>query len=130
MQGRRSISIVVTLVIAAVFFGAATLVVGQSKVPPETIASSMTRTSELVERAWRLPIAATFNRQSNRSRCGPAAVAYAYRSLGEPATAEDKLLAGAGRCWTGVCMFGLTLDELADAARANTSRKITLSCAI
>ena len=31
-----------------------------------------------------------------------------------------------GRCWTGACIFGLTLDELAEVARVNTSRKITV----
>ena len=36
------------------------------------------------------------------------------------------MLAGTGRCWTGVCILGLTLDELADLARANTSRKVTI----
>ena len=36
------------------------------------------------------------------------------------------MLAGTGRCWTGVCILGLTLDELADVARVNTSRKITV----
>ena len=37
------------------------------------------------------------------------------------------MLAGTGRCWTGLlCIIGLTLDELADVARANTGRKITL----
>jgi hypothetical protein len=106
------------------------LVVGQSRVPPAAIASSVTRTPELVELAWRLPVAATFQRkvnwQSNGSRCGPAAVANAYRSLGEAASTESKVLAGTGRCWTGVCILGLTLDELADVARANTSRKITV----
>jgi hypothetical protein len=90
----------------------------------------VTRTPELVELAWRLPVAATFQRkvnwQSNGSRCGPAAVANAYRSLGEAASTESKVLAGTGRCWTGVCILGLTLDELADVARANTSRKITV----
>ena len=108
----------------------ALVVVGQSKVTPEAIASSVTRTPELVERAWRLPVAATFNRhitwQSNGSRCGPAAVANAYLSLGDTATTEAKVLAGTGQCWTGVCILGLTLDELADVARANTSRKITV----
>jgi hypothetical protein len=83
-----------------------------------------------VERAWRLPVATTFNRQlawqSNGSRCGPAALANAYQSLGEPATTETKVLAGTGRCWTGVCILGLTLDELADVARASTSRKVTV----
>jgi hypothetical protein len=36
------------------------------------------------------------------------------------------VLAGTGRCWTGLCILGLTLDELADVARANTSRTITV----
>jgi hypothetical protein len=106
------------------------VVVGHSKVPPQAIASSVTRTPELIERAWRLPVAATFNReltwQSNASRCGPAAVANAYRSLGEAASTEDEVLAGTGRCWTGVCILGLTLDELADVARTKASRKITI----
>jgi hypothetical protein len=117
---------------AAALLGAGTLVlvVGQSKVSPEAIASSVTRTPELLDRAWRLPVAATFSRrvtwQSNGSRCGPAAVANAYRSLGEAAITEAKVLAGTGRCWTGACIFGLTLDELADVARANTARKVTV----
>jgi hypothetical protein len=110
--------------------GAWVLVVGQSEVSPQAIASSVIRTPELVERAWRLPVATTFNRritwQSNISRCGPAAVANAYRSLGEVAITEDKVLAGTGRCWTGFCILGLTLDELSEVARVNTSRKITL----
>ena len=118
------------LLVAAGLLGAGALVVGQSKVSPQAIASSVTRTPELVERAWRLPVAATFNRQltwqSNGSRCGPAAVANAYRSLGEAAITESKVLAGTGRCWTGLCILGLTLDELADVARANSSRKITV----
>jgi hypothetical protein len=110
-------------------FSAWVLIVGQTKVSPQAIASSVIRTPMLVERAWRLPVAATFNRQitwqSNISRCGPAAVANAYRSLGEAAITEDKVLAGTGWCWTGLCILGLTLDELSEVARANTSRKIT-----
>jgi phytochelatin synthase len=106
------------------------LVVRQSKVSPQAIATSVTRKPELVERAWHLPVAATFNRQltwqSNVSRCGPAAVVNAYRSLGDAAITEDNVLAGTRRCWTGVCILGLTLDELAEVARANTSRKITI----
>jgi hypothetical protein len=89
---------------------------------------SVIRTPELVERAWRLPVATTFNRQltwqSNGSRCGPAVVANAYRSLGEAAITEGKVLAGTGRCWTGVCIVGLTLDELADGARAGDKTRI------
>ena len=129
MKRRHYIGIV-SIVVAAGLLGAGAVLVGQSKVPPQAIASSVTRTPELMERAWHLPVAATFNRQvswqSNGSRCGPAAVANAYRSLGEAASTEGKVLAATGRCWTGVCILGLMLDELADVARANTGRKITL----
>jgi hypothetical protein len=121
---------IIGILVAVGLLGAGALVVGQSRVSPQLIESSVTRTSELVERAWRLPVATTFNRQlswqSNGSRCGPAAIANAYRSLGEAASTEGKVLAGTGRCWTGVCILGLTLDELADVARANTRRKITV----
>ena len=120
----------ISLVIAGSLLGAGALVVGQSRVPSEAVASSVTRTPELIERAWHLPVAAKFHRyvdwQSNGSRCGPAAVANAYRSLGEAASTEAKVLAGTGRCWTGVCILGLSLDELAEVARANTSRKVTV----
>jgi len=129
-MNRRYFIGVLCVLVAAGLLGAGALVIGQSKVSPQAIASSVTRTPELVERAWRLPVAATFNRQltwqSNGSRCGPAAVANAYRSLGEAAITEGKVLAGTGRCWTGVCILGLTLDELAGVARTNTSRKITI----
>jgi hypothetical protein len=121
---------IISMAVAAGLLGAGALVIGQSRVPSQAIASSVTRTPELMERAWHLPVAATFHSyvswQSNGTRCGPAAVANAYRSLGEAASTEGKVLAGTGRCWTGVCNLGLTLDELADVARANTSRKVTV----
>ena len=60
--------------IAASLVAAGALVVGPTKVSPQAIAS-VTRTPELMERAWRLPVAATFERQvawqSNGSRYGP-----------------------------------------------------------
>jgi hypothetical protein len=131
MDMRRISLVAIGILVAGGLLGAGALVVGQTKVPSQAIASAVTRTPELVERAWRLPVAATFNRQltwqSNGSRCGPAAVANAYRSLGEAATTESKVLAGTGRCWTGFCIIGLTLDELADVARANTGRRITVA---
>ena len=126
---KRQHYLVTSIVVAAVLLGAGALVIGQSQ-PEQVIASSVTRTPELMDRAWRLPVAATFQRkvswQSNGSRCGPAAIANAYRSFGEEASTEGKVLAGTGRCWTGICILGLTLDELAEVARANTSRKVTV----
>ena len=93
---------IASVIVAVGLLGAGALaVVGQSRVPPQAIASSVTRAPDLMERAWRLPAAATFHRQvswqSNGSRCGPAAVANVYRSLGEAANTEDKVLAGTGR---------------------------------
>jgi len=126
---KRYVSII-SVILAASLLGAGALIVAQSRVPSEAIAFSVTRTPELIERAWHLPAAATFHRsvnwQSNSSRCGPASVANAYRSLGEAASTEGKVLAGTGRCWTGLCILGLTLDELAEVARTNTSRKVTV----
>ena len=99
-------------------------------VPSEAIQSSVIRTEAMLDRAWSLPVAASFGRrvdwQSNASRCGPASVANVLRSLGEAADTEAEVLAGTGRCWTGFCIVGLTLDELADIARAHTRRKVTV----
>ncbi|MGB6915892.1 MAG: phytochelatin synthase family protein [Pseudolabrys sp.] len=120
----------VGVVVVTSLLGTAALFIGKAKVSPQAIASSVTRTPELLERAWHLPVAATFNRQlisqSNISRCGPASVANAYLSLRDTANTEDRVLAGTGRCWTGFCIFGLTLDELADVARANARHKVTV----
>ena len=58
-MNRRYLSIGVGgVLIAAGVLGAGALVVGQSKVSPEAIASSVSRAPELMERAWRLPVAA------------------------------------------------------------------------
>jgi Phytochelatin synthase len=127
---RRGYVGLILTVVATALVGSAALIIDQSKVSPQAIASSVTRTPELLERAWHLPVAVTFSRQliwqSNISRCGPASVANAYRSLGNITNTEDSVLAGTGRCWTGFCIFGLTLDQLADVAQAHTTRKITV----
>ena len=58
------------------FAGGASLIVSQTKVPPDAIRSSVTRSEAAVEKAWALPAASTFRReltwQSNPSLCGPA----------------------------------------------------------
>src|SRR4051812_2133895 len=118
-----------SMVLAVGLVCAGALVVSRSHVPSEVIALSATRTPEPIERAWHLPVAATFqkhvDRKSNGSRCGPAAVANTYLSLGQAARTEGKVLAGTWSCWTGVCIMGLTLDELAKVAQSHTSRKVT-----
>jgi len=45
---------------------------------------------------------------------------------GEPADTEKKVLAHTTKCWSGICFFGLSLDELADATRTATKRSVTV----
>jgi hypothetical protein len=103
---------------------------GPSKVPEDVIQSSVTRAPELMERAWALPVAATFRSniswQSNGSLCGPASLANVFRSMGEEESTESEVLEGTGMCWTGFCIMGLTLDELATVARKHTERQVSL----
>ena len=114
---RRSARIVLYLGAAVLIaLGGAALVVNQTKVSPAAIQSAVTRTEGMIARAWQLPAASAFERtviwQSNASLCGPASVANALRSLGEAVISETAVLAGTGRCWTGVCILGLTLVNL------------------
>jgi len=110
--------------------GGANLIVSQTKVSPEAVRSSVSRSEPDMEKAWKLPAATTFGKevvwQSNPSMCGPASVANALRSLGETASSENAVLAGTGRCWSGFCFMGLTLDELAEVARSKTKRTVTV----
>ena len=110
--------------------GAGAVAFSPPTVSPEDIATSVIRKPELLNRAWDLPVAATYEHQvtwqSNGSLCGPASVANAFRSLGEPADTEREVLDETGLCWTGYCILGLTLDELADVARKHTKRKVTV----
>ncbi len=84
----------------------------------------------LLERAWHLPVAATYQRrlffQPNGSVCGPTSVANVERSLGQEGASVDSVLEGTGKCWTGMCLMGLSLDELAEVARHSTGRKVTV----
>jgi Phytochelatin synthase len=118
------------MVSTVIALGGVAVVVSRTKVSPEAIASSVIHADDVVERAWKLPAAASFRHElsweSNTSLCGPSSLANVFRSLGEDATSERSVLAGMGLCWTGFCIIGLTLDELADLARAKTHRTVTV----
>lgn len=96
----------------------------------QAIETSVTHTPALMEKAWSLPVAASFEGnvtwQSNASLCGPASLANVFRSLGDKTTTEGDVLAGTGKCWTGFCIMGLSLDELAALAKMKTRRKVTV----
>jgi hypothetical protein len=117
-------------VCAGLIGGAAILLTSRPVVSTQAIETSVIRTPDLMERAWRLPVAASFGSsvtfQSNASRCGPASIANVFRSLGEEETTEAKVLEDTGKCWTGFCIIGLTLDELAEIARTHTGRKVSV----
>jgi Phytochelatin synthase len=84
----------------------------------------------LIERAWALPVAASYRHevdfQPNGSACGPASVANAFRSLGEGPTTLRGVLEGSGKCRWDFCFGGLTLDDLAALIRAKSTRSVTV----
>ena len=134
-QGRlrlvlRGVLLLFLLVIAAVGF----VVIRGKYFPPTFDVPSIRETAtyqqaDLLERAWTLPVARTFPRpllyQSNGSLCGPSSVANIARSFGARAT-EDSVLDGTGLCWSGLCFLGLSLDEVAQLARATTRGQVEL----
>ncbi|MDP3156934.1 MAG: phytochelatin synthase family protein [Archangium sp.] len=75
-----------------------------------------------LERAWALPVAKTFPHplisQTNPSACGPTAVSNVLRSSGATTTSDEVASHGSG-CFSGICFGGLTLAQLADAARTS-----------
>jgi hypothetical protein len=97
---------------------------------PSIAAAAEYKDPALMEEAWSLPVAAAYQRrvvsQSNGSFCGPSTLANALRSLGSPASTEAAILSDTGKCRIGLCIPGLTLDELADIARQKTDRKVTV----
>jgi len=125
---KRALSIVSVALVAA--FVAAVMFLLPPTLPPDVIERSVIHEQTLLEKAWRLPTASAFGHhvdfQSNQSLCGPASIANVLRSFGEPADIEKKVLAHATKCWSGICFFGLSLDELADVTRTATKRGVTV----
>jgi Phytochelatin synthase len=125
---KRAVSIAGVSLVAAVIAGALLLL--PPTVSRESIERSVIQEQSLLDKAWRLPTASAFGHQvyyqSNPSLCGPASIANILRSLGESADTERKVLAHTTKCWSGICFFGLTLDELADVTRTATKRSVTV----
>lgn len=88
----------------------------------DTIRDDATFQSDaLLERAWALPVAATYRpdfvSQPNGSFCGPTSVVDAVRSLGGEASTEDVLEGTEITTVMGILPGGITLDQLADLTR-------------
>lgn len=90
------------------------------------------REPSLLTRAWSLPVAATYGPralqfQPRASYCGPTSLANVTASFGDDASATpSSILKDTGYCWSGQCLPGLTLDELAEIARAKLGRSVTV----
>lgn len=97
---------------------------------PSIAATPQYQDAALLDRAWSLPVASTFGRrvvfQTNGSVCGPASLANIMRSLGAATATQATVLDGTGKCGTGICFMGLTLDELGAIASEKTGRKVTV----
>lgn len=123
---RKRILLLLALVLAGLVV--AVFIARPAPIPAQSIRTAVVRTPALLERAWALPAAAALRRklvsQSNGSLCGPSSLANVFRTLGESATDEASVLSGTGKCGMGICFLGLTLDELADVARAHTRHKV------
>jgi len=120
----------VTVLFATLLALAVTGVIGPPSPSPEAIERSVDRTEARLEEARILPVAGRYGRelhwQSNGSMCGPASLVNVYRSFGETVADEDEVLEGTGKCGLGICVMGLTLDELAEVARSHGSREVTV----
>lgn len=117
-------------IVLALVIGVSTGLIGPPRVPKAAIQSSVTRDPALLASAWAMPVAATFRPslvyQSNGSRCGPASLANVFRSLGDAPSTEALVLDGTGRCWSGTCIMGLSLDQLSEVARAHGQHQVTV----
>ena len=81
----------------------------------------------LMRRAFSLPVAAAYQKsllfQSNPSACGPTSIANVARTLGETGATARGVTDGTGHCPLGICMGGLTLDEVAEVVRKHPGRR-------
>lgn len=101
--------------------------------PPSSVTSieraASYQSPALLEKAWALPVAATFRAgfdvQRNASFCGPASVVNVQRSLGAQSD-QSIVLEGTGVSTVFGFVPGLTLDELASVTRHRTGRNVTI----
>lgn len=90
------------------------------------------RSPQLMQAAWAMPVARLygppgFEYQDNQSFCGPASLANALRSIGEPVTQHQVLGGSTYDPWFGILIGGMTLDELGDLARLRTGRPVRVA---
>jgi hypothetical protein len=127
---RVALALLVALAFAAGLWRAAVGGTDEQAVVVSIARASTYQDPALLERAWQLPAASAMRKrfvyQANGSVCGPTSVADVVRSLGHADASTKSVLQGSGWCWTGMCVGGLTLDQVAELARKQTQRKVTV----
>src|SRR3982751_5098647 len=107
--GKLRVFRIVLLALATLVAVPASFIIRGIFFPPKLDVPSIKRDATyqdaaLLERAWHLPVAATYQRrlffQPNGSVCGPTSVANVARSLGSESATVDSVLKGTGECWS------------------------------
>jgi hypothetical protein len=117
-------------VLALTLAGGASLIVSQTKVSPDAIRASVTRSEAGVEKAWK--VASGINLQDGADLAVKPLVVrprqYRERAAipGRNGNFRNRGSSGTGRCWTGICLMGLTLDELGEVTRLKTNRTVSV----
>jgi hypothetical protein len=88
------------------------------------------QSAELLKQAWALPVAVLYqpgiDYQRNASVCGPTSIVNVLHSLQLPGN-QELILQGTGLSTVlGYLPQGVTLDQLADIAKQNLSRKVSV----
>ncbi len=88
------------------------------------------QSAALLARAWELPVARRYKDgldfQGNGSFCGPTSIVNVLRSLGMSATQDDVLAGTSISTVFGFLPGGVTLDELAELARARLGKEVAV----
>lgn len=85
----------------------------------------------LLEKAWALPVAATYRKagelsyQKNPSFCGPTTLVNALHSLGNSEVTQNNVFEGTSfHAWNAI--MGMPLDRFAELVRQKSQRKVTV----
>lgn len=129
----RALKIIAAIIVLLPLLGLGGIIIlieTTSPAPPEVIAKSVDRDAGRLARALALPVAKTYPNplrwQGNGSTCGPTSVLNVFDSMGADYAGIGDVLDGTGKCWTGYCLGGLTLDELAEVGRQDSGREVVL----
>ena len=130
MKKRIWVTSLVVGLLAAATLGLLSLYPRPPAVARETVERAVFTSPDRLRAAEALPVARALlgelSYQENGTSCGPASLANVFRSFGQTQRTESSVLKGTGRCPFGICSGGLSLDDLAEVAKAHTQHPVTV----